>query len=105
MLSLIAPLLGIMLWLAPASQSSTTNINSPDAFMTLFPNPDRDVDLVNVWKQFSIAPGAFGRWSPGVGSLDKVPLSDDLVAIQMWTYNGPCRVLFFKRTGHDWGFF
>jgi hypothetical protein len=88
--------------LSPVSQAAVS-INSPDAFMALFPKSAKEVDLRNVWKQLGIAPGKFTVFcNDCLGAVAKSNLSSDLVAVQLWEYNGPARIVFFRRSRNGW---
>jgi hypothetical protein len=64
------------------------------------------VDLVNTWQQFGIEAGAFERFSAdSIDTVTKHALNTTLVAIEMWWYNGSCRIVVFRRINNDWSFF
>jgi hypothetical protein len=98
--SIVAALLFTLLWPPPAFQSSA--INSPDAFVALIPKTNRAVDITNAWKQLGVAPGPFSTFYNDGQGVTKHTLDDDLVVVQVWEYNGPCRMVFFKRTAGNW---
>jgi len=95
-----ALIIAVLLPLSGASQvgPATSGASSPEAFAGLFDEncpAGKDTDLTTVWQRFGVDGGLFNQWLCGVGIMP-LDLDGGITGVEMYTDNGPYRLVLFK---------
>lgn len=99
-------IIAFLLPLSGVSQVGPATV-SPEAFVGLFEKncPDgKDTDLTSVWRRFGVDGGDFNQWNCGV-AIVPLDLNGGIAGVEMYTYNGPYRLVLFKAKDGGWSFF